>query len=73
VGTIEVMQLLPTELNWHGSFWNAMTALNINTAGFVIVGLFVLTWISAMLIWRYGNIEEKWSANLLPVNESQVA
>jgi high-affinity nickel-transport protein len=26
--------------------------------------LFVLTWIVALGIWRFGHIEEKWSANL---------
>nr|MDA8333037.1 HoxN/HupN/NixA family nickel/cobalt transporter [Candidatus Dormibacteraeota bacterium] len=29
-------------------------------AGFVIVGLFILTWAAALLIWRYGNVEERW-------------
>jgi high-affinity nickel-transport protein len=37
-----------------------MQAFNINTAGFVIVGLFALTWIVALLVWRIGKVEEKW-------------
>ena len=41
-----------------------MYNFNINTAGFVIVGMFVVTWAAAMLIWRYGHIEEKWGARL---------
>ena len=41
-----------------------MSNFNINTAGFVIVGMFVLTWAAAMVIWRYGHIEEKWTARL---------
>ena len=28
--------------------------------GFAIVGLFVLTWIVAALVWRFGRVEEKW-------------
>ena len=36
-----------------------MYNFNINTAGFVIVGMFLVTWAGAMLIWRYGNVEEK--------------
>ena len=28
---------------------------------FRIVGLFVVTWAGALLIWRYGRIEEKWT------------
>ena len=45
-----------------------MYNFNINTAGFVIVGMFVVTWAAAMLIWRYGHIEEKWSARLQTVS-----
>jgi len=32
----------------------------------VIVAMFILTWLAALLIWRFGRIEEKWSARLLP-------
>jgi hypothetical protein len=35
-----------------------------NKAGFVIVGMFIFSWAAAMLIWRYGHIEQKWSARL---------
>ena len=38
-----------------------MSRFNINTAGFVIVGLFLATWLAALLIWRYARIEEKWN------------
>jgi hypothetical protein len=36
--------------------------LNINKAGFVIAGMFIVTEAAAMIIWRYGHIEETWSA-----------
>jgi len=45
-------------------FWGFMENFDINKAGFVIVGMFILTWAGAMLVWRYGHIEEKWSARL---------
>jgi nickel/cobalt transporter (NiCoT) family protein len=28
--------------------------------------MFIVTWLAALLIWRYGHIEEKWSARLQP-------
>jgi high-affinity nickel-transport protein len=37
---------------------------NITMLGFIIVGLFFLTWIVALGIWRFGKIEEKWTAGL---------
>jgi len=60
IGTIEIVSLIAQEGNLHGGFWDFMQAFNINTAGFVIVGLFALTWIVALLVWRIGNVEEKW-------------
>jgi high-affinity nickel-transport protein len=64
IGTIEVLGLLPVELRWHGAFWSYMAGFNINTAGFIIVGLFVVTWAAALLIWRFGRIEERWDSRL---------
>jgi nickel/cobalt transporter (NiCoT) family protein len=67
IGGIETLSLIPYEIKGisqsHG-FWSFMYNFNINTAGFVIVGLFVLTWAAALLIWRYGHIEERWSSRL---------
>jgi high-affinity nickel-transport protein len=54
------------ELKFKGAFWNDMANFNINAAGFVIVGIFVVTWAGALVIWRVGHIEEKWSARLQP-------
>jgi high-affinity nickel-transport protein len=64
IGTIEVLGLLPTELHLSGGFWNFMANFNINTAGFVIVGLFVATWLGALMIWKFGHVEERWTAKL---------
>jgi high-affinity nickel-transport protein len=67
IGAIETLGLLPMEIHGlsqtHG-FWGLMYNFDINKAGFVIVGMFIATWGGAMLIWRYGHIEEKWSARL---------
>ena len=69
IGGIEALSLLPQEIKGlsqtHG-FWGFMYNFNINTAGFVIVGMFVLTWLAAVLIWRFGRIEERWTARLQP-------
>ncbi|HEY3864824.1 MAG TPA: HoxN/HupN/NixA family nickel/cobalt transporter [Solirubrobacteraceae bacterium] len=68
IGTIEVLGLLPSELGGlHGGFWRFMEAFDINRAGFVIVGMFVLTWAGALLLWKYGHVEERWTARLRPV------
>jgi len=67
IGTIEVLGLLPAEIGGlHGGFWSWMAAFDINKAGFVIVGMFVLTWSAALAFWKFGHVEEKWSARLKP-------
>jgi high-affinity nickel-transport protein len=69
IGTIELLGILPTEIGGlHGRFWNFMANFDINKAGFVIVGMFVICWITALGLWKVGRIEEKWTARLKPGN-----
>jgi nickel/cobalt transporter (NiCoT) family protein len=60
IGTIEILGLISQEYNLTGGFWSFMANFDINKAGFVIVGIFVLTWAIALSIWRFGHIEQRW-------------
>jgi high-affinity nickel-transport protein len=64
IGTIELGGLIAQQLNLGGGFWNWLENINLNLLGFVIVAMFVATWAIALSIWRYGRIEERWSAHL---------
>ncbi|WP_345746754.1 HoxN/HupN/NixA family nickel/cobalt transporter [Streptomyces sp. ODS28] len=64
IGTVELLGLLAEKLELHGAFWDWIAGLDLNTVGFVIVGLFFATWIAAMVVWRVARIEEKWSADM---------
>lgn len=33
-------------------------------AGFIIVGVFVVTWVVALAVWRFGDIEQKWERQI---------
>jgi high-affinity nickel-transport protein len=66
VGTIEILGIVTTEANLHGGFWDTMANFNINVAGFCIAGLFVLVWAVALIYWRLGNVEDRWTANVAP-------
>jgi high-affinity nickel-transport protein len=61
IGTAELLGLLAEQFGWTGGFWDWVGGLDLNIIGFVIVGMFVLTWIAALLIWRFGRIEERWT------------
>ena len=60
VGTVEILGLIEQQYRLGGGFWMFMGSFDINKAGFVIVGVFVLTWAVALAIWHFGKIEQKW-------------
>jgi high-affinity nickel-transport protein len=62
IGTVEILGLIAQEVHLSGGFWSFMANFNINTAGFVIVGMFVVTWAAALAIWHFGRIEQRWEA-----------
>jgi high-affinity nickel-transport protein len=64
IGSIEILGLIGQQAHLTGDFWNFMAAFDINKAGFVIVGVFLITWIAALAIWRFGQIEAKWDAGM---------
>jgi nickel/cobalt transporter (NiCoT) family protein len=60
IGTVEIVGLLAQDGHLQGAFWNFMKGFNINTAGFFVVGVFVVTWVVALAVWRFGHVEERW-------------
>ncbi|CAB4370483.1 MAG: HoxN/HupN/NixA family nickel/cobalt transporter [Actinobacteria bacterium] len=60
VGGLEICQVIAGQLNLTGGFWDYALAFNLNSAGYFIVGAFVVVWSVALLLWRYGKIEERW-------------
>ncbi|HEX4862461.1 MAG TPA: HoxN/HupN/NixA family nickel/cobalt transporter [Acidimicrobiales bacterium] len=61
IGTIELLSVLQSQFNLTGGLWNWAAGFNINKAGYFIVGLFVITWVVAVLLWRLGQVENRWS------------
>jgi nickel/cobalt transporter (NiCoT) family protein len=64
IGTIELVAIISKHLHATGSFWVWIQGIDINTLGFIIAALFVATWVLALSIWRFGHIEERWSAGV---------
>jgi High-affinity nickel-transport protein len=58
IDTIELLGLLGQEFNPTGGFWDFLANFDPNKAGFVIVGIFVLTWAVALAVWHFGHIEQ---------------
>ncbi len=64
IGTIELGGLLVPKLGARGRFWTWIEHVDLNSLGFVIVGMFVAAWIIALMVWRVGRIEERWAGDL---------
>src|SRR5690349_22872492 len=47
IGTIEILGLIEKQYRLGGRFWTFMGNFDINKVGFVIVGVFVFTWVVA--------------------------
>ena len=67
IGTIELVGVLADQANITSGPISAIADIPLDYAGYAIVGLFVLAWVIALAVWRYGRIEERWSAGLATV------
>ncbi|MEI9998675.1 MAG: HoxN/HupN/NixA family nickel/cobalt transporter [Verrucomicrobiota bacterium] len=60
IGGIEALGLIGGQLGMQGAFWSAIGSLNdhFNTIGFIIVGVFVVSWAASVLIYRLNRFDE---------------
>jgi high-affinity nickel-transport protein len=64
IGTIELSTVLADQAGIQSGPLAAIAKVPLDYAGYGIVALFVAFWCAALLVWRFGRIEEKWSAHL---------
>lgn len=60
IGGLELTQVLSSQLELTGGIWDWANSIELNTAGYYIVAAFVVVWAAALLIWRYGKVEQRW-------------
>jgi high-affinity nickel-transport protein len=65
IGGLEIAGLISSQLHLHGWLGDAIGAFDLNTAGYLVVGLFVAVWALALGVWRFGRIEARWEAAAL--------
>jgi len=60
IGSIEALGLLADKLGLQGAFWDAIGKLNDNFGllGYLIIGIFVISWIASLVIYRIKRIDE---------------
>ena len=64
IGTIELIGVLADRLDIQAGPLAAIANVDLNYVGYIIVGLFVASWLVALGLWRFGRIEQRWSTNL---------
>jgi nickel/cobalt transporter (NiCoT) family protein len=64
IGSIELISILTEKTGITSGPLAAIANVNLDFIGYAIVALFLLTWVIAVTVWKYGRIEEKWSAGL---------
>ncbi len=64
IGTVELVSILVERTGIETGPLAAIAGLSLDRVGYAVVGLFALTWMLALAVWRFGRIEERWSRRL---------
>jgi nickel/cobalt transporter (NiCoT) family protein len=62
IGLLVLVGLIVERLDVESGPLVWVASLDLGYVGFAVVGLFVLAWVLALAVWRYGRIEERWGA-----------
>jgi high-affinity nickel-transport protein len=60
IGGLELSQVIAQQLNLSGGWWDFASNIDLNNAGYIIVATFAIVWAIALLVWRFGKIEDRW-------------
>jgi nickel/cobalt transporter (NiCoT) family protein len=66
IGTVELIGVLVDQAGITTGPLAAIGGIPLDYAGYGIVGLFVVSWLVALAVWRFGRVEERWSATGRP-------
>jgi high-affinity nickel-transport protein len=64
IGAIELVGVLADRFGIDTGPLAAIASINFDYVGYGIVGLFVISWLTALALWRIGRIEERWPQDL---------
>jgi high-affinity nickel-transport protein len=62
IGTMQLVSVLANETGAAQGPVAIPGAPETNSLGYVVAGVFVVSWICALAVWRWGRVEEKWGA-----------
>jgi high-affinity nickel-transport protein len=73
IGTTELVGVLTDRAAITSGPFAWVSRVNLDYAGYGIVGLFLTGWLIALGMWRYGHIERRWSTAAITPGATPVA
>ncbi|MEU0601346.1 HoxN/HupN/NixA family nickel/cobalt transporter [Streptomyces sp. NPDC006393] len=61
IGTIELVGVLHDKLDLRDDVTGWIAGLDLDSVGYVIVGLFVVVWAAALAYWKAARVEQRWA------------
>lgn len=66
IGALELVQVVGMELNLTTPFWAWLENLDFETLGGIIVVIFLVSWLTSVVIWKYRRIDASYKLKLTP-------
>jgi high-affinity nickel-transport protein len=66
IGSAELIQVVATEMNLTGEFWGWLNNLDFETIGYGIIGIFLVTWLVSLAVWKIRRFDEQYTPKLSP-------
>ena len=64
IGTIQLVGVFADRFDITTGLVGAIADIGLDYAGYAIVGLFLVSWLVALAVWRFGRVEERWSSHI---------
>ena len=61
IGSIELVGVLHQRLHLRDGVTGWVAGLDLNSVGFLIVGLFVVVWAAAIAYWKLARVQQRWT------------
>jgi len=58
IGTVELLQVLAAELGLTGPWWQWLSGLDFETVGFMIIIIFLASWLISVAVWKSKRLDE---------------
>jgi high-affinity nickel-transport protein len=63
IGVIELAQILGDKLGLENGIWGWIRELDFGWLGYLLIVLFILSWVVSYSVWNFMKIEKRWGSN----------